>query len=490
MHQKLILGLIFLLCSQAGAAAPAAQCATSYYILGGGGDGVTKDNKTVFDSSLESLSKKFPTAQGQENVHIFFDGNHQATQSQIQTQFAKAHIQKFTVATYQDFLNQVQDDLVRSKPCQMMIMINTHGSPRESSLGVKEHPNHQVTHSVSAEDGVVDLDQLMEVLQKNKKTRVALVDTSCHSGASLVLGDEHTCVISSASDDYGYTDFGSNFANSLAKNKSLETSFLEAREKSKFPSIPQISTNAGLALADLERERLMKILVSKDKLLRGDYEKNLRDEAQCHCRVNSTTQRFTEEIKGLRNLISLKKVDPKVAETLIDNLAKYLKIQKDVEAKLKKAHPIAGEPDILLKYKYYDRGELHELDQTISPLDLARMRFDFKALNQRIDYAKKDCAKERDPVKKNICNKDILANEEEDLRVQTLLSHRQTDLLKLFPSLSSGPEAILGKDAEDLTSLDGLLGKIVAGERAVYKEIYKNESLRQKTPEPCAQWKF
>lgn len=72
------------------------------------------------------------------------------------------------------------------------------------------------------------------------------MDFSCHSGNTLALANDKTCVISAAGNDhFSYTGFASDFLKRMKPGASLEQIFLETRFNSPDTSYPMISTPAG-----------------------------------------------------------------------------------------------------------------------------------------------------------------------------------------------------------------------------------------------------
>ncbi|MBV2169670.1 MAG: hypothetical protein KUL82_13280, partial [Bdellovibrio sp.] len=106
-------------------------------------------------------------------------------------------------------------------------------------------------------DKQFDLNELKELrdLAEKNGVQLAILDFSCHSGSSLALATDKTCVVSGASHNLGYVNAGQYIGKSLKSGTNLEEAFLSARMKkgALSPGTPQISTEAGKKAYELTK---------------------------------------------------------------------------------------------------------------------------------------------------------------------------------------------------------------------------------------------
>jgi hypothetical protein len=243
--------------------------------LGGSGDpaGAT----TLFDSKIPVMAS-YARASGYE-TRVAFDGGHSTTEQLLANNFSDAIISDFTYRSYEttisEYERQIRNGQIPSGD-QLMVIVDTHGSRRNSVTA---------THTVAAGRGpALDLEQLsgsdtvtldrlqsLARLAQEKNIKLAIVDFSCHSGASLPLGNSHTCVVTATGpESYGYGGSDSRiFANILPKKmrpgKNLEDAFLEARNESNDMGFAMISSPAGKAVQDRLYPLLQRYINSREK---------------------------------------------------------------------------------------------------------------------------------------------------------------------------------------------------------------------------------
>jgi hypothetical protein len=138
---------------------------------------------------------------------------------------------------------------------QLMLMIDTHGavnSPGESThqIATGSASDHLDLNNLAGSTNVsMDALKNLTVLARQKGIKLAIIDFSCHSGNSLSLANENTCVISSTgTTHFGYNTFSENFIDKMKRGKSLEDVFLDTRKSTTDNSYPMISTPEGIAI--------------------------------------------------------------------------------------------------------------------------------------------------------------------------------------------------------------------------------------------------
>lgn len=133
---------------------------------------------------------------------------------------------------------------------QFLILITTHGIKRKQG---------EKTHSVLLavpENDELSLDRLEPWLQQaeQKGASVAVVDTSCYSGATLALNIEGCLISSSLWDETGTMDFIVAMWSELS-DSNLENLFLQGRAKvENWNAIPAISTPEGKYIQILQNQ--------------------------------------------------------------------------------------------------------------------------------------------------------------------------------------------------------------------------------------------
>ncbi len=257
--------------------------------LGAGGEPDTSDG-TMFDKTIGKIGTYVKSNPGIK-VDIAFNGGHYLTEQLIEETFpeveSKSHFlesdYKRLIASYK---LKLEKNEIKSGD-QFMIFIDSHGAPKS---------NKYKTHSVATSSGqgasTVDIDQL-EVLKNlafNKGVKMAIIDNSCHSGNTLALADDNTCIISSTGPNhFGYGPFSERFSGAMGKGKNLEEIFLSARLNDRTPALPMISTKAGLEVNSSIYETITPFLYNfepdQDKLSEW-LEENSSEEKQCASNKN------------------------------------------------------------------------------------------------------------------------------------------------------------------------------------------------------------
>lgn len=288
--------------------ADAAWAKKEILVLGGGGE--PEGATTIFDDTLKNLGS-FSRNSGWKPT-VVFNGGHKTTEVLAKQAGGGKNLPATTDNLNKQielFKQKIQKGELK-KGDQLMISVATHG--------LEAAPPFE-THAVSSKNGTFNMDRLKSLrdLAEKKGVKLAIMDFSCHSGATLKLGTDKTCVISAASSNVGYNTTGAAIAGNLRSGRNLEFAFLGARssEKGMSPGTPQISTEAGRKtyeatafLSDSMRER---------SSLDSWAEKGKKAEA-CNL-ANSSYVKLARELKdikdsygrlsGIRTLVGLPDVD-------------------------------------------------------------------------------------------------------------------------------------------------------------------------------------
>lgn len=226
-------------------------------LMGGGGEPRAKPT-TIFDDTIKSLDGYLQNNKWNQFV-VSFNGGHAQTENEIKNRFpGAASKSSFTPNNYQAILKNYENQLLKGElkaGDQLLIMIDSHGAmasgteeTHQIAIGAVNGPNNLTTLRDST---TVSLDILKNIskLAKEKGVKLGILDFSCHSGSSLSLANENTCVISSSGPrHFGYTGFSPNFIGNMKPGKSLEDVFLESRKTINDHSFPMISTPEGQAI--------------------------------------------------------------------------------------------------------------------------------------------------------------------------------------------------------------------------------------------------
>ena len=225
-------------------------------VMGGGGE--PQGDSTIFDREVKTLGKYF-TKNKDWNLNVSFNGGHAKTEKLLNEGLGKAagSSSSFTQSEFDRLIGDYEKKIMSGeiKPGeQLLVYITSHGALKMQN---------EKTHSIAAKGGsATDLNNLagttlisMDKLQKladlaaDKGVKLGVIDSSCHSGSSLDLKNDKTCVITaSGPNHFGYSSFGDSFAGNMKKGKSLEDVFLDTFVNRYETAFPMISTPAGMKL--------------------------------------------------------------------------------------------------------------------------------------------------------------------------------------------------------------------------------------------------
>ncbi|UOF00322.1 hypothetical protein [Bdellovibrio reynosensis] len=229
LTKRAALGLLFLFFSFS------AYAKKEVVFFGGGGEPATPG--TIFDKTYQDFG--LFSSQSGWSSRSYFDGGHPQSEALANT-MSKGQNKPMTAFHVNNEIanlkKRIQSGDLKSGD-QLMVTIATHGLPTQPP---------QIAHSVAATDGIIDLGQLKELrdLAEANGVQLGIVDYSCHSGVTLNLGSDKTCVVSAASHNVGYVNAGEEIGKNIKKGSNLEEAFLMGR-KAPSPGAPQISTEAG-----------------------------------------------------------------------------------------------------------------------------------------------------------------------------------------------------------------------------------------------------
>jgi hypothetical protein len=228
------------------------------FLFGGGGE-PKNSNQTIFDETLTQTDKFLKSSKWKSAIS--FNGGHAHTEAIMKANFNDAQVKtSFSNNTYTNLVKNYEEKIKKGEiksGDQLMIMIDAHGA-------AKDLQKKEVTHNIAIGEASAPIDlnnlnvtstisldtlQNLTTLAKEKGIKLAILDFSCHSGNTLSLANENTCVISSTGTmHFGYSNFVSNFTKKMKAGISLEDVFLSTRKETADNSFPMISTEEGKAI--------------------------------------------------------------------------------------------------------------------------------------------------------------------------------------------------------------------------------------------------
>lgn len=389
----------FLLISLIYFKATAAHATDYLMVIGAGGEATTKEDKdskkiipkndTLFDGAIKNIGN-YLTSNPQIKAEVALDGNHKITKEIIKESFPKnINATDFQKSDYlrliQSYKEKLLSDEMKSGD-QFMIYINSHGAE-------KNRDNKLKAHAIATSEGnttdlnnlqgatTVELSDLIELrnLAKSKHVKMAIIDASCHSGNSLDLADNNTCVISSTGPNhYGYAAFSEKFSAGMMKGKNLEDLFLETRENDSTSGLPMISTKSGLNINTAIYEKITPFLFhfddTNDKLT-PYLEKNSSVHDQCIADKN-----FSSLMKTINVIEELNSSTKKIIFVELTTKAVDLRRLKMLLADYKKSLDLARKKMDQLNLKRLDKKETIFIDPSLGKFNKPSISYTWRQL--------------------------------------------------------------------------------------------------------------
>ncbi len=455
----------------------------SLIMFGGGGEPTTS-NSTIFDGGLTSLNGYLKN--NNWNHNISFNGGHSQSEEILNSNFPNAQSKSsFTAENFntliQIYENKIKNGQVKSGD-QLMLMIATHGAMNSGS-----ELTHQV--AVSAAEGktnlnnlagatVVNLDKLKNLAQlaKDKGIKLAILDFSCHSGNSLALANENTCVISSTGPKhFGYNTFAQNFIDKMKGGKSLEDVFLETRKNTTDNSFPMISTPEGDNINRNIYPEITPYLYFYDR--NPDIDKMteyLLDASSIGGRCNRQTQYqgLINQIDSVRspNNALLNKSFPEIAK-MKALLAQY----KDQQDRYLDMLGAWGSNELNRKELFSGTGAVGKTVRFMNGNYTWKemLETDFDRIIQNVTDAK---SKTKDPA--------TVAMFQSSIDMHSKARTKQREIMANYPNLKD----YKNKFKNQMTSMEGtyeIVNKISLEEKKLYDNLYENLRANRTKSNPC-----
>lgn len=228
-------------------------------IMGGGAESLEKDS-TIFDGEMKSLGRYFEGS-NEWSVKLSFNGGHKKTESILSEGIEKVSGPNtpFSETSFNDLITsyeqKIQNGEIKNGD-QIVLYLSSHGATKTKgekshSIAVSGGSSNDLNNLSNAT--LVSMDRLQKLsdLARKKGIKLGILDFSCHSGATLALKNDNTCVISaSGPDHFGYASWGKRFADNMKPGKTLEKVFLETFKNRSETAFPMISTPAGIEIQD------------------------------------------------------------------------------------------------------------------------------------------------------------------------------------------------------------------------------------------------
>ena len=110
-----------------------------------------------------------------------------------------------------------------AKFSSVIIVIDTHGADKEDNQSEISH--HVAVNSRDLKQTeTISLDELKVLTQlaKEKGIKLGIIDFSCHSGHTISLANDNTCIISATGPKhYGFSSFSDNFLSEMKNGGNL-----------------------------------------------------------------------------------------------------------------------------------------------------------------------------------------------------------------------------------------------------------------------------
>ena len=377
------------------------------YVMGAGGE--PEGKSTIFDKNMKTIGNFAKNSDWKTTISI--NGGHSKTESIARKGFAGAkNLGSFKKESYEQMLNDMISKLnngTLKTGDKLMVVIETHGA---------QHKEGQKTHEIAFSGGearnldnlegapMTTLDRLEEVvkLAEEKGVKLAIMDLSCYSGNTLNIAGPKTCVISISGTDHssynsGPISFSKTFSESMLRNmkegRNLEDLYINAKDSTKEPEYPMISTEAGQLASKYLYELILPMLrYNKDikNHFTRQYSKNPDDFNRDVCEIDN---KFAEVNKFLIDLEKVNSQLPGVGgiETarLRSALASYRQFQQAYEASLSSIYAVDNMVKAEIERNYPNDKDLfkNESGAAIFSADYS------KAIKSEQDYIENDLSK-------------------------------------------------------------------------------------------------
>ena len=454
-------------------------------LLGAGGEEEGKTS-TIFDNSARLLARYYNKNTSSYQAMVSYNGGHANTEKIVKNDFNKANLKtSFTPEGYQKVMNELIAKIKSNPPKigagnQIMIFIDSHGAEKmeretSHSISMAYSPMEDMNTGSDKKGGMLNLDVLKEItaLAKEKNIKLAIIDGSCHSGNTLSLANENTCVISGSAANQFATDFTDFLVKEFSPGRSLEDAFIKARAKADGVPFPMISSPAGIDVQEKMQNFIPYLFYHENDEELDKIDKHLKENGNSlgMCKKEAEFGELKGFLDFMRDFKQFQRnKNPNELDRLKANIEKYKKVQMNYLKDFAKYSIPDAELDKITNFtsgdfsKDYTNGELLETD--------------FKAL---IDNAKEDESKAKtDEDKKTY---------QHFAKIYSDASSKKNDLLK--NETYKKRFQIYERIKEDKNLSESVARTISVDLKKVYEAYYKEQMMRQKDKSnPCAEFKL
>lgn len=457
----------------------------TFVMLGGGGE-PEKISSTIFDPTLNYLDSYLQKNKWR-NV-ISFNGGHSQTEAIMAMKFSDSiNKSSFTKNNYEviikNYEQQIKSGQMKAGD-QLMLMIDTHGAMKSDNdsthqIAVGSSVSQLDRNSLSGSGSInVSLDALknLTALAREKGIKLAIIDFSCHSGNSLSLANENTCVISSTgTNHFGYNTFSENFINKMKPGRSLEDVFLDTRKGTTDNSYPMISSPEGVAINKEIYPSLTPYLYYYEVDPNLDKMTNYLLEASSNgglCTRQNQYDDLQKQLESLRaaSVLNMNKNIPEIKK--IKNLIDQYKEKQDRYINLVRSWGVAE----------LSRKELFNGSSTVGRKTATMdgnftwkqmMETDYDSIIRNVTIAKKNA---KDPYTQ--------AQFQASIEMHTKARDKKNEILSQYPNLNEYKQ----KFKDQLNEMKGtyaIANQIALEERKLYDSMYSNLKIDKKQSSAC-----
>lgn len=474
------------------------------YVMGAGGEPAGSD--TIFDRNVKTLGKFSSSSSWKTTVSV--NGGHSKTESIVRDSFGRSkNLGSFKQESYDqmlgDMLTKMNNGTLKSGD-KLMVVIESHGAQARSDL-----KSHEIAFSGGAAQNLDDLkgapmtslDRLEEVvkLAEEKGVKLAILDMSCYSGNTIKLAGPKTCVVSSSGTDHasynsGPISFSKTFSEAMLINmkegKNLEDLYINAKDATREPEYPMISTEAGnIASKYLYELILPQLLYNKD--LKNHFTRQYgKTSEELNARICEIDNKFEEANTFLRDLEKVNSKLPNVGgistSSLRAALAEYRQFQKGYEAGLLSVDKITQDIKLELANRYAQDANLFGSESGVA------------ILNANYDYAleseKKYLVELNSPYSRNLNNenslKAMIASSEKRIRDIQRKKQIQQELKSKYAAEFKARKETFNQtySADQIEKTAKLADRVTKEAKKVYSELYRQNMSAQNNP--CRDFKL
>jgi hypothetical protein len=471
-----------------------------FYHFGGGGEPVGDD--TIFDNGLRSVGGFVEDSSWKTKV--LFNGGHKDTEKLMKKKYKKAEaVDHFTQKNLDSYLKDLEKKIIKGEITsadKLMIIMDSHGA--ENSPGEKTHQvayAHGTATDLNSLSGarLLSMDRLERVLKlaKEKNIKMALIDTSCHSGNTLALKNDHACIISSTgSKHYGFSGTGSflgfSFANTFSdkffklmeEGENLEDIFLEARSVGSNPDFPMISSPEGVETqAELYALMTPFLYFNGQGTRKFGEQYNFFNIGDMMCKNEANYKKLTKFLADLAKIHEHTFDDPFVD----DGEDGFFKEERNIFKKLINS---------LSDYREFSR----KYEQSIANMSYVQTEFDKLLQNQPLSIKKQFRYQDANSVFNSDYDKSI--DEYEDLIDETdadYIKKIYQDEIKLIKNKKKNAEMLkelLPEKAQDMIddyndlmseNTRSMASRVGSDAKEVYEFLYEQKKKKSKKSNPC-----